>query len=195
VINEDTKFIIEPELFADEKLMWADKSRKRIFTTLEKSMIAFIIAWLLLVCMMLLPSVLSGQVTYTIEVNGMPRDVGIWEYLFFCLTFLAFGFFMLAGLFGFSALRTGQHYAVTDQRVIIVSNFLGRRIASIIPNQLIKIERSGNHDIGSIEFYHVKGKKRLRDWSNFDLSSFSGIRNPKQVEHHILSVFRGHHHE
>jgi len=193
VINPDVKSKVMAELHSGEELLWADKSRKLILSFMEKFMVAFLIFWLAVTTLMIMPSLFTSQETYKITYNGVPTEVSFLHFLLFASLFPAIGLFMLACLIGGAKIRTGQIYAVTNSRSILISTFLVRRVTSFPHGKLIKISRHGKDDFGSIEFQRQENSK----WFSFDpgwffeMQLFSGIKNPKRVEALILSLQSG----
>ena len=190
MINEDIQHIIEPELQPGETLLWADRSWKLMLTVNEKYFFGFIIFWLACSALIILPSLMSGQETHEITINGVLTTVSFEEYLLFVSIFPLAGITMLLLGLVLAKLRTGKFYAVTDRRGIIVSTFLGRRVASIFPTQVSSIEVSKKAGLGMIQF-HTSNPRLLRLFATpFTLQSFSGIKNPKHVESLIMSLYQ-----
>lgn len=190
MINSSVKSKIETELWDGERLLWADKSRKLVLHLMDKSIVGFSIFWLILVSLMFLPQLFSGQDIYEITINGVLTEVSFAKFLLFFLLFPAFGIAMLVFVFGAAKIRTGQIYAVTDKRSLLVSSFIMHRVTSIPHGRVIKIQKFGNNDLGSLEFQKQEESKWVSfnpDWF-LEMKIFSGISNPKIVEELIMSL-------
>ena len=171
-------------------MLWADKSAKLVLSLIEKYLVGFSIFWLIFVTLIFLPQLTSGQETYEITINEVPTDVSFSSFLLFASIFPLTGLAMLAGVLGAAKFRTGQIYAITDRRCLLISSFLMHRIASIPHGKILKTQRIGKTDIGSLEFQTLRESKWFAfdpDWF-FEMKTFSGIRNPKIVEELILSL-------
>jgi hypothetical protein len=188
-INSEILPEVRPELWNAERVLWADRSAKIVLSWMEKYLFGFSIFWLIVVALLFLPQLTSGQETYEITINGVPTEVSFTSFLLFASIFPLFGLVMLASVFVAANLRTKQIYAVTDKRSILISTFLMRRVTSIPHGNLIKVRRFGKNDVGSIEFHEKKPA-----WFSFEpnrifeMSIFSGISNPKVVEELIMSL-------
>jgi len=193
MVNKDVKSNVTAVLHSGEKLLWADKSRKLVISFMEKIMLGFLIFWIVITSLLIFPSILVDKELYEITYNGVPTEVSFLHYHLFLSIFPTAGIAMLAFILGAAKIRTGQVYAVTNSRCILISTFLFRRVTSIPHGKLIKISRRGKDDFGSIEFQTQEYSK----WFSFDpswffeMQLFSGIKNPKRVEELILSLQTG----
>ena len=190
MINEEVKHIVEAELREGEEFLWADKSKKLIFSVIEKLMFGFLIVWLALCFLIIgMPLLISDEPQFEVIINGNPELLSFTEYLMFVSIFPLFALGMFAIVYGFALLRTGHIYAITDRRAIIISKFLGKRVASYSPSRLGKIQTyQTKNNLGSVTFYtHSQGKFEVL-MKPFELQNFSGIENIKEVESLILSL-------
>ncbi|WP_427450176.1 hypothetical protein [Litorimonas sp. WD9-15] len=189
MINADVMSLVEAELHSGERLLWADKSRKMAMTILEKGIVGFLVFWLFMVALITLPTFFSGSETFKITVNDVPKTVGLKEYLLFLSIFPIFGFGMLAFVLAVVKIRTGQVYAVTNQRSILISKFIMCRVSSIFHGQINRIERSGKSDFGTIEFVTSESRSFFfRGMNLLQMRAFSGIENPKHVEALLITL-------
>lgn len=188
MINEDIRHIIEPELREGEELLWVDKPSKLVFSAIEKSMIIFLVFWLVMVCLISLPGILTSNGSHKVTVNGVEKYVSLTEYLAFLSIFPLIGLGMLAIVFGYAYLRTGHYYGITDKRAIIISKFLGKRVASLAPDKMSKIETSGTKELGSVSFFYKPTSRLNSLMMPFELNTFSGIKNLHEVEGLLLSL-------
>lgn len=190
MINSEVRFTVEDELWKDERLLWADKSRKLVLNLMDKCTVGFSVFWLILITFLFLPQLTSGQETHEITINGVLTEVSFRSFLLFASIFPAFGIAMLVLVFSAAKIRTGQIYAVTDKRNLFVSSFLIRRVTSIPHGKIIKTRRFGNNDFGSLELQTQEESKWFSfnpDWF-LEMKTFSGILNPKIVEELIMSL-------
>jgi len=189
-VNPEVRSTVEDELWKDERLLWADKNRKLVFSWMDKYLLGFSIFWLVLVTFLFLPQLTSGQETHEITINAVPTEVSFTDFLLFVSIFPAFGIFMLVGVLSASKIRTGQIYAVTDKRSLFISSFLKRSVTSFPHEKVFNIQRFGKNDLGSLKFQKQEESKWFSfqpDWF-LEMNTFSGILNPKFVEELILSL-------
>jgi hypothetical protein len=187
-MNQSIRNVFERELHAGEKLLWASKCEKLMFSAVEQSMIAFTVLWVFLATLVLSLSLVGSDGNYVVTVDGVPREVTLKEYLLFVSIFPIVGFGMIGATIVFSKVKMRQLYAVTDRRCIIISNFLIRQVTSILPGQFMQVIRSEKGEFGIIQFQSAsKGWFFIRR-SSYRSLSFSRIKNSKRVEGYILSL-------
>lgn len=107
------------------------------------------------------------------------------------VTMLVMMFVFVAFGLGWLLSKMREIYGITNKRIVILSRFPQRRIASLNPTQLRVIERRGGEKIGTISF--VGSKHGLVDkvlaLYRIRLHSFTNIENPKSVEALIFERF------
>ena len=110
--------VISRELDADERLIWAGEPKEGIFfRTSDVFFIPFSLVWG------------GGAIflEYYLIANNMPLFFAIWG-----IPFVLFGLYMMVGRFYVEArTRASTAYGVTNQRIIIITQFLYKRMQCI----------------------------------------------------------------
>jgi len=131
---------IEQQLSAGESVLWRGRPRQGIVV---RGSDAFLIPF----------SLLWGGFAffweYSVLRSGAPAFFVLWG-----VPFVLVGLYFIAGRFFFEArLRAGTVYALTDERVLIVSGVFARRVRSLGLRTLAELSLSpGRGDEGTISF-------------------------------------------
>ena len=181
-IDRDVAAKLQAELMPGEKLLWADKPRKANFL------------WILLPGMLVGPLlVVFGLGLFSTSLLGLE---GGWFHTLFSLVWLTIpAIVTVLSVRGFFA-PSKQIYGLTNERGIIIQNFMGRRIASLHAAEFSKIERKGDPQIGTLHFGGAPSFAQMGMTYQSPLTSFSKIQNPREVEALIRKTFsKRHSHE
>lgn len=173
-MDQQAMQIIRPEIDPGESVLWssmADGPRQGFAGSGPQALIA-------------IPFTGFSLFWTSMATNGFTMDGGFgWFGLFWGGMFIVVGLFMLiTGLMAFlRGFRTA--YAVTENRILIISDLFGRRIHSIDGESVGRIERTGGGK-GSLKFVDHRSS-RFTDRAGRPVSAplgFYGIRDPKAVE-------------
>jgi len=134
---------------------------------------------------------------WTIPDTGQGID---WLFRLWGLPFLIVGLYLIFGRFLHDAvLRRRMHYAVTDQRVLVLQGLRRTSLKSLDINRLPKLELSEHRDgMGTIELYgdsSIFGSRKngFGDWTPALRTGmqFFRIENPRKVYQLIRDLSRG----
>jgi hypothetical protein len=129
--------VFQDELLDGEEILWMGKSDKwRIFTSQDWFTIPFSLFW--------------GAIFMTILVMGL--NSGKWIVLL--IPHVWVGFYLLFGRFILKILRkTHTYYAVTNQRILVMSNLFGRSLQAFSLFHVPTLEKHiGRGGVGTILF-------------------------------------------
>lgn len=172
IIDQELKDKILPELRAGEKLIWADKPQKFPMNYIGLIYIVFAIVWAIIVVTIIRPLFSNA--------GALDVDMVIPVFSYFSVFFFLLGLLLLI-------IPTRETYAVTDQRGLIFWRFPMRRVASLSPETLTNLSRTGKEEIGTLNA--ESGPPRTPMQMAFK-KSFKNISNPKQVEDLIYKTFQ-----
>jgi hypothetical protein len=131
---------INRELSAGESVLWSGQPRQGVYLrAADILLVPFTILW--------------GGFAIFWEITAITKGAP----LFFCLfgaLFVAIGLYFIFGRFFVEAKqRVSTHYAVTNQRIIIITGILSRNVISLNLRTLSDLSLSeGNSNFGSIFF-------------------------------------------
>lgn len=114
----DVSSQIQPELMAGESLLWSGRPRQGIaFNRSDIVLIPFSILWT------------GFAVFWVLGASSAGAPAAFWS---FGLIFVVVGLYTVLGRFFVDALQRGRtYYGVTSDRIVIVSESLGRRVKSL----------------------------------------------------------------
>ena len=188
MIDPDAKAAVTPELMPGERLLWAGRPQGRVWTFMGMWLVGFSLFWLALTLPMLLGVVFGMEdTTDGEEIVFAARIVAA----LFVLAFPAAGVFMLVNGIKHLLGPARERYAVTDRRGLIVSPFMGYRVASLSPDALMNSERSGKPNRGSLSFGGrggMFGTFYANPWKP-PLDTFRKIDDPARVQALIHQTF------
>ena len=171
MVDENLKQLFRSELLPREHILWSGQPQKPHFPLLAVVMCVMSGLFLLIGLTMLIGMLFTGNVFTSVFMFIWTAIAG-WNFYF--------GLNMI-----FAPMK--QRYAVTNERVLIIQTGKRHRIASIRGVVLSQIERSGNDNIGTLDF----GKKQsdlfmFANATKPSLDSFMNIENPRKIEKLIL---------
>ena len=172
-MDHEIKNVIEAELQTGEKLLWADKPQR--FPIHFMFLMGTILGGLfsLIGIIFWLGTLITG--TY-----GATVFLTVW-------TGMAMFFFWSysKNLLGPST----QIFAITTKRAIIVERQGANRISSLNKSSFNQIQRTGNDDIGSLQFGNPPSVFQMGLNMQMPLTTFHKISNPREVENLIRKTF------
>jgi hypothetical protein len=142
MLSEKGRQLLQKELQPSERLIWEGQpDPSKIFTVSDIFLIPFSIFW----------------VNNLLQSIGHISELAIptqFPFVFIPYFFLAVGVYLLVGRFIHKYfLKKNTYYAVTDQRVVIVADFLGRQIQTAFLKDIPTIEKSINaKGVGTLVF-------------------------------------------
>jgi hypothetical protein len=162
-------------LFPDERVLWTGEPRQGIrLSPLDVFAIPFSLFWTGIVIFMF---------TATLDTPGFPDVV--------LVLFLVFGLYFTVGRFIHdAALRKRIHYAVTNERVLVISGLLSLKLTSLDLQRLPRLELSERRDgTGTISFDSSGWMSNFGRYNGFSMwlpalgsaAQFYRIDNPRKV--------------
>ena len=175
MIDSDVKLAVQPELRAGEKLLWASKPQTFPINKVSFLLTVFVFFWTIMAMGMMGAFFIVDQSnsTYFSFIPGLFVLVGICLFLY-CLKLII--------------APSYQVYAITDQRGIIISPFLGYRTASLDKALLLNSERSGFRQNSTLQFGPKPSMMGLGMYQ-IHLNQFYNIKNAHEVEALIHKTF------
>ena len=155
----ETAAIIRRELGPQESLLWSGQPRKGLaFRSSDLVMIPFSLMW---------GGFAIVWETMVIRANA-PLFMIMWG-----IPFVLIGLYLIVGRFFVDAKQRSQiHYAVTNERVIIITNFFGRKLKSLSLHTLSEMTLDQKPDgSGTITFGPAN---TLTQWNMSGLSRRKG---------------------
>ncbi len=177
MIDPDAKIAVQSELRAGETLLWASKPQIFPVNKVALMMTIWTFVWTLIVLGMLSVFFITTQDSST------PAPFLLIPTL---MVFAGIGLFLLC----LKSLIAPSHqvYAVTDQRGIIISPFLGYRTASLDRTSLLNSERTGFRLNSTLRFGPKPSMMGLGMYQ-IHLNQFYNIKNAHEVEALIHKTF------
>lgn len=171
--------VFQDELLEREEILWMGQGDKwRLFNGQDLFLIPFSLFW----CSIAIPMLISGFVTGNIIFILMPHG---W-----------IGLYMLFGRFIVKYLRKeNTYYAVTNERVLILSHLFGRRLQAFSVHHLPTLEkRIGMGGVGTITFAELPPKswwkRNQSHYSNTGLEMFGQVLPGFYDIHEVDEVYR-----
>jgi hypothetical protein len=139
-VNDAPEDVIHGQLGPGEKLLWTDQPRQGfVLRAADAYLIPFSLIWG------------GGVIFWEVRVlaSGAPWFFAIWG-----VPFVLFGLYIMFGRFWVDARQRAQtFYAVTSERVVIVSGLLARRVTSLSIDTLSDVSLTERGDgSGTITF-------------------------------------------
>jgi hypothetical protein len=171
-------------LFSGERVLWTGEPKQGIrLSPLDVFAIPFSLFWTGMVLFMF---------TATLDTPGFPDVV--------LVLFLVFGLYFTVGRFVHdAALRKRIHYAVTNERVLVISGLVSPKLTSLDLQRLPRLELSEHRNgTGTISFDRSGWMSNFGRYNGFSMwvpslgasSQFFGIENPRRVYELIRNQFR-----
>lgn len=178
ITDQALRDMFKPELRAGERLLWAGKPASFPLNPGAVFLAGFLTLWTAMAVFM------SGM--FMSQQGDIPLPFSAVPFVFVCIGSLAL-------LFSFKGLiaPSRQIYAITDQRGIIISPFLGRSIASLNADILLNSVRKGSGDKGTLFFGPQISmfNNQSFDALKVQLNAFHNIKNAAEIESLIHKTF------
>jgi hypothetical protein len=164
--------IFREELLPDEKIAWsAQPDRASLFSKSDFYLIPFSILW-------------GGFAIFweisVLQIVPGSEDAGIVGLVFplFGIPFVVIGLYFMVGRFWYkSKKKEHTYYALTNKRILILTDFLGRKFQAIYLNTVPTIQKTiRSNGMGNLIFGNQSFQSSMYANSGMDLfSGFSGF--------------------
>jgi hypothetical protein len=167
----DIPQLFKPDLQKDEKILWSGQPEPQWFTAGDFFLIPFSLLWGGFAYFW------EGSVLHLYLTN--PKAGGALFMVFWGIPFVLIGSYFMFGRFFFQRLlQKNTFYALTNQRVIILSTFRGRSTQALFLDKLPGINKTVNKKgVGSLVFAEDALSARLGSGASASLSLTLNNRN------------------
>jgi hypothetical protein len=135
--------VFQSDLFRDEKILWAGQPERKFFTARDFFLIPFGLFYFCFSIFWILGA--SGFLSHSQSLS---------PFGLFGIPFALIGFYLLLGGFFFKSWKQrNTYYAVTNQRILVLSTVPGRYLQAVFIESIPALNKSMNADgIGTISF-------------------------------------------
>jgi len=137
--------VFQSDLIRDEKIVWAGQPERKLFTARDFFLVPFGLFYF------------GFSIFWIFDASGVLSNAHtLSPFGLFGIPFVLVGFYMLFGRFFFKSWKQrNTYYAVTNQRVLVLSTVPGRTLQAVFIESIPSLNKSVSSDgSGTISFGH-----------------------------------------
>lgn len=163
-VTSSTQTLFQNEMAMDEKILWSGQPEPSLYLTGGGVVVTlFGLIWLCITCYMEYVAIESNDKFL----------------MFFLLPFVLIGLYIVSAIFIYNNFRRKKtYYAITNQRVLILTNLFNKKIESKLISQIpVLIKTTNKNGIGTIQFDYTKSMNVGENSYFIDAFTFYNIKN------------------